>query len=77
MQVWKGWAMPDAAIKRALTWSEWCAQHQCAPLLEERHQVKGVQFSEWELAHLSFARWLYQTGRLGLPAYDQAEREAV
>jgi hypothetical protein len=77
MQVWKGWTTADAAIKWALTWSEWCARHQRTRLLDERHQVEGMLFSEWELAHLSFARWLYQTGRLGLPAYDQAEREAV
>ena len=77
MQVWKGWTAADAAAKPALTWLEWCSQNQRTLLLNERHQVEGVPFSERELAHLSFARWLYQTGRLGSPAYDHSEREAV
>jgi hypothetical protein len=65
MQTWRGWAAtaPTPSI-RALTWAEWCARQQRA-LREEQCRKQGVSFfSEGEMAHLSFVKWLCQTGRL-------------
>jgi len=74
MQTWRGWTTAAAATIRAPTWAEWCAGHQ-RTLHEERLQALGAPtwrhaFSERDQARLSFVRWLYQTGRLGPPGYD-------
>lgn len=68
MQAWIGWtAMSSPAGITAPTWDERCArqrrilrsyQHQQGPLQESN------LFGERELARLSFARWLSQSGRL-------------
>ena len=64
-QVWMGWtAMASTPATRALTWAEWCARQQHT-LQDEQCRQQGVSFfSEGEMAHLSFVRWLCQTGRL-------------
>jgi hypothetical protein len=52
------------------TWEAWRAQQRRALHSEQyqlvRQQVRG-SFSERELAHLSFVRWLYQRGCLDRP----------
>jgi hypothetical protein len=64
-QDWTGWtAMASTPTIRPLTWAEWCARQQHTPR-DEQCRKQGVSFfSEGEMAHLSFVRWLCQTGRL-------------
>jgi hypothetical protein len=73
MQAWRGWtataAIPTTRTTRARTWAEWCAWQQ-RTLWDEEGCHEGVQFTEGELARLSFVRWLYQAGRLGPRGYD-------
>jgi hypothetical protein len=72
MQAWRGWAATAAAPTAGpLTWAEWCARQQDA-LRDEQRRQQGVQFSERELAHLSFVRWRYQTGRLDPREHDNS-----
>ena len=68
MQVWKGWMATSAAAavpgaNTAPTGEEWCAR-QRRLLGSEQHQHlcqhESTPFSDWELARLSFVRWLYQ-----------------
>ena len=73
MRAWRGWMATSAsAITAAPTWDDWraCQQRllrcaQCEPGPED----ESSPFSDRELARLSFARWLYQRGRL-----DPAQR---
>ena len=72
MQAWKGWTTTAGAPRTGpLTWAEWCARHQ-GTLRDEHLRQQGVLFSERELAHLAFVRWLRQTGHL-----DRGERDDV
>ena len=74
MQVWSGWRATSAsAATAAPTWDDWracqqrllrCAQHK----LESKEE--SSLFSDRELARLSFARWLYQRGRLDPAQHD-------
>ena len=63
------WPLPATMAPRArLTWQEWQAW-------QARHALRSqepacVPFSDRALARLSFVRWLYRTGRLGPPGYD-------
>jgi hypothetical protein len=70
MQTWKGWtAATEAPSMGPFTWAEWCARHQ-GTLREEQRRQHGEPFSERELAHLAFVRWLCQTGRLNPLEFD-------
>ncbi len=68
MHAWTGWtAAAQTAVITAPTWEEWCAWQRCLLGSEQREracQHKGLPFSERELKHLSFVRWLSQTGCL-------------
>jgi hypothetical protein len=74
MHAWTGWmAASQTAGKTAPTWDEWCAGQR--RLLGSKQRPPSCQhenspFSERELAHLSFVRWLYQTGRLDPAQHD-------
>jgi hypothetical protein len=66
MQPWRGWtATAQTAVTTAPTWEVWCTW-QRRLLLSEQHRQEPPQedslFSERELAHLSFVRWLYHGG---------------
>jgi hypothetical protein len=74
MQAWMGWrATAASAATAAPTWDDWRASQQ---RLLRRSQgdlapdEESSPFSNRELARLSFARWLYQRGRL-----DPAQRD--
>lgn len=54
-------AQPDSARPRP-SWAEWCAW-QAKRAARQRH-FGDLPFSDRELAHLAFVRWLYQTGRI-------------
>jgi hypothetical protein len=70
MQAWRGWTTTAATPStRALTWAEWCAWKQ-RTLRDDERQQQGVLFTARESTHLSFVRWLYQTGRLEPREYD-------
>jgi hypothetical protein len=69
MQAWKGWTATALAPTRSLTWDEWCAR-QPSTLRDEQRWPEDLSFSEWERAHLSFLRWLCQTGRLDPRGHD-------
>jgi hypothetical protein len=76
MQVWRGWrATLASAVTAAPTWDDWCACQQrllrCA-LREPKPKEESSPFSDRELARLSFARWLYQRGRLDLAQHDHS-----
>jgi hypothetical protein len=68
MQAWRGWTTTSApAITAAPTWDGWRAFQR--RLLRRAQPAVGpteesCPFSARELARLSFARWLYQRGRL-------------
>lgn len=80
MQVWKGWMATSAttsvpAVTAAPTWSDWCARQRCILSGENQQQAcqqERSQFSDRELARLSFVRWLYQSGCL-----DPAQNDNV
>ncbi len=69
MRAWMGWSATSAGMAgvTAPTWEAWRAQQRRA-LHSKQHQLVRQQvrssFSERELAHLSFVRWLYQRGCL-------------
>lgn len=58
------WPLPGARIANARpqpTWTEWSAA--LAKRSARRQQLGGALFSDRELAHLAFLRWLYQTSQ--------------
>ena len=70
VHAWEGWtAASGTTTKMACTWAEWCAWHQRTQRVAQRQQER-IGFSDRELAHLSFVRWLSQTGRLAPPGND-------
>ena len=76
MQVWKGWTATSAcAATAAPTWDDWRACQQrllCCAQRETGPEEEGNLFSDRELARLSFARWLYQRGRLDIAQHDHS-----
>jgi hypothetical protein len=65
MRAWKGWtATASVPTTAAPTWADWRARQQRI-LRDEQLRRHCLPFTERELAHLLFVRWLYQTGRLG------------
>lgn len=68
MQSWKSWSVASAiGGNLAPTWDEWCARLRRIRSGEMRKQAcqqNSVPFSQRELAHLSFIRWLYLRGCL-------------
>lgn len=67
------WPLASARIATARagpTWAEWSAA--LARQSVQGHWLGNSFFSDRELAHLTFVRWLYQTGR-SLPAGDDRE----
>jgi hypothetical protein len=81
MQAWRGrTAAAQTAVKTASTWDKWCTC-QRRPLGSEQRehprQHESSPFSERELAHLSFVRWLYQTGHLDPARTTTTERNGV
>jgi hypothetical protein len=85
MQVWQGWTpYGEASAIRAPKWDEWvrksqgvqhAGNHRQERLAEEQEAPFEAQFTERELARLSFVRWLYLTGRLN--PLDPCERDLV
>ena len=72
MKVWNGWtATSTPATHAAPTWDTWLA-HQRRSVGNEQRRTVGACFSERELAHLSFMRWLYQRGGLDPALNDNA-----
>jgi hypothetical protein len=80
MQAWRGrTAAAQTAVKTASTWDKWCTC-QRRPLGSEharQHDNDSSPFSERELAHLSFVRWLHQTGHLDPASTTTTERNGV
>ena len=70
MQAWKSWSVASAiGGNPAPTWDEWCARLRRIRRDELRRQAcqqDSIPFSQRELAHLSFIRWLYLSGCLEL-----------
>jgi hypothetical protein len=68
MQSWKSWSVASAiGGNLAPIWDEWCARLRRIRSGEMRKQAcqqNSVPFSQRELAHLSFIRWLYLRGCL-------------
>jgi hypothetical protein len=74
MQAWRGWmAISASAATAAPTWDDWCACRRrllrCAQR-EPGSVEESSPFNDRELARLSFARWLYQRGRLDPAQHD-------
>jgi hypothetical protein len=74
MQVWRGMrALSASAAIAAPTWDDWraCQQRLVRRAEPEREAAEeSSPFSDPELARLSFARWLYQRGRLDPAQHD-------
>ena len=68
MQPWKSWSVASAiGGNPAPTWDEWCAhlrRIQSGEMGQQACQQDNMQFSQRELARLSFVRWLYLRGYL-------------
>ena len=68
MQAWKGWtATAASAVTAAPTWNDWRVLQRRllrSPESQTESKEENSPFSDRELARLSFARWLYQRGRL-------------
>lgn len=70
MKVWRGWTATSLTpTTRALTWAVWC-DWQRRTIRYEPCRRQDVPFIDRELAHLSFLRWLCQTGRLDPQEHD-------
>jgi|GEM_PF-867564 len=74
MQVWSGWRVTSvSAATAAPTWDDWRAYQRrllCCAQRELGSAEESSPFSDRELARLSFARWLYQRGRLDPAQHD-------
>jgi hypothetical protein len=68
MQAWKSWSVASAiGGNPAPTWDEWCARLRrvrSSEMCQQTCQQDSMQFSQREIARLTFVRWLYLRGCL-------------